>query len=514
MKPFHLNMGYLFEQPNESTYNLLRRCMICNPGAPLTLIESNLRLIDTKSKSTMDRLRQLKLTPDDALIQVKLPMSYQRQCPQCAKGLYHTDIYILPWLTHCPIHHCELTTICPGCNKSWPDKNELSRRDCNTCGLLTFNQIHLQVLPNLKYTSYTDIKKVNYFIKNNSAKKRVVLNSYNIVSTAPYNEPQWWKEVTYMDNLYPSFYVQNYKCVFKDINNELKVIIKSIKKKFSHLSPYEIERYDIKDPDYSNPLVHSELLQTLSSNINTQGRFGKARYGWDYQVMKNIIEWIHLNASENHRIHLEHYHYLDMYALRKLPCLCPYCIALSIWFFYIAWRQYDPFYCRRSMNYEFLFQSGYLGFYPAGEPILTVEKDKFVMDKNFTGWFYRRGLEILFLDILQYMFNLSNRLEKYKKGNRDYYNPKNRPPILDRYCSYDLSNDNFNFYYENEHPLNEFLPPDFQDINKTCDIFHQKLWSRDGPSFDFNITLSSSEFTYKKFNVIHENFREFVKIRY
>lgn len=43
-----------------------------------------------------------------------------RFCPECIKIGYHSPIHLLPFVSHCPIHHQRLRTECPRCSKQIP----------------------------------------------------------------------------------------------------------------------------------------------------------------------------------------------------------------------------------------------------------------------------------------------------------------------------------------------------------------------------------------------------------
>ncbi|MCU7858879.1 MAG: hypothetical protein KZQ86_03400, partial [Candidatus Thiodiazotropha sp. (ex Lucinoma kastoroae)] len=94
-------MGKKLAKPFESQYAVFRRCLTANPGIPLSVIEANLRIVVPDIRSTLKRLSALQSSSTQPSSNYINPDGYKRQCPECAKILYHTDIFALPWLKMC-----------------------------------------------------------------------------------------------------------------------------------------------------------------------------------------------------------------------------------------------------------------------------------------------------------------------------------------------------------------------------------------------------------------------------
>lgn len=58
-----------------------------------------------------------------------------RNCPECARLIYHSFLYQLPWLEYCPIHQCQIVQHCPDCGLPWPKPHECRSRRCATCSV-------------------------------------------------------------------------------------------------------------------------------------------------------------------------------------------------------------------------------------------------------------------------------------------------------------------------------------------------------------------------------------------
>jgi hypothetical protein len=72
-----------------------------------------------------------------------------------------SDLFLLPWIKHCPIHQCELTAVCPECKNPWPNITSINSRSCSCCGRLSLKQIqYVNEIDNTKYRTITEIYKI------------------------------------------------------------------------------------------------------------------------------------------------------------------------------------------------------------------------------------------------------------------------------------------------------------------------------------------------------------------
>lgn len=112
------NKATLLKRPGESKYNHVRRLLIVNQGLK------------------------------DFSLDIEGPERHFyifRQCPECSKELFHSSLFEVPWLKHCPIHHCPLLERCPDCQRPWLGLALKIARKCKTCGtvLLAEDQVNL-----------------------------------------------------------------------------------------------------------------------------------------------------------------------------------------------------------------------------------------------------------------------------------------------------------------------------------------------------------------------------------
>lgn len=60
-----------------------------------------------------------------------------KQCKNCAKLGYHSVYFMLPWLQSCPVHLTPLKEFCETCGHRWPNKSNVSTRNCEGCSART-----------------------------------------------------------------------------------------------------------------------------------------------------------------------------------------------------------------------------------------------------------------------------------------------------------------------------------------------------------------------------------------
>ena len=148
------NAGLTLAYPYESKYSIWRRFLSANQRLK---VEDICQHFDVPFHDSQDRRRAPNILFPQILHTVFTPQgvpSYlqlfeniecdtdfyhiDRHCPDCSACGFHTDLYRLPWLDECPIHHSGFVTKCPECDKEWPTYELVSKRKCRTCGLIKF----------------------------------------------------------------------------------------------------------------------------------------------------------------------------------------------------------------------------------------------------------------------------------------------------------------------------------------------------------------------------------------
>ncbi|MCW9012300.1 MAG: hypothetical protein OQL06_00840 [Gammaproteobacteria bacterium] len=490
MKMFHVNTGQIFAQPYESEYAIIRRCLVANPGIPFTAIGSSLRMMDSKTELIADRLQNLQPSLPRTQPFKGLKFTYRRQCPKCAALLYHTDLYIFEWLTHCPIHHIALTKVCPCCHLPWPDRGAIAKRDCPTCGRLSFKQLCNFVIPGIQSMDYTPIERIYSFIRHQKNTQNIRLDCFN--PRTPFYDyvSPWWRFIKVDSLLFPGGQLPHCKGY---IGAELDAL---------HIK-YRPMQYK-SSPLYACKKSHIDDIRRWQIDTNNLTCI--------YQAMKIIIHWIVRHTPGNHVLHISEYFYLDLqYAINKTN-FCPYCTALSLWFFDVLGPYLDPYFRERRLLHKFLLESGFGEFYRKDEPYLIVDdKNYYVMNKAFSTWFYQRGLIISYMDIQQYIFQLDSEIRRSLSkgtGSSNINYRINRELFTDQFCSFDIVNGRFKFYYANEQPLNDYIPIKIPNLGARCKAYHHRY-----SNFfienkaNVNVELSASNFSVGIFRSLTQEYR-------
>lgn len=468
MKPFRLNLGKRFEKPYESVYTILRRFLVANPGIPLTTIEANLRRIAPEYGLVLSRICALQSTSAPHHEFYGNTNSYLRQCPECAKQLYHTDLFAMPWLTHCPIHHCELVTTCPGCGQPWPDKKALDKRACAYCGRLSFEQLDQAVMHDNDIARYRPVAEIYEFITCETRQDYYLHNK--VLHDAHGTSEHWWRELSVDSPLFPSCQILRKPEFTKARLKALHIDFKPVRHRSTSLIPL-----DIKEEEACWIRKGLLAIEDIPQSHLESG----------FIVMQNILKWVWNDTQHNHRVHLSGYGPVHIRDFLVEPDPCPYCLALSLWFNDLAYQYFVYTFLYSDNHYRayFCWEGGLNKFYEVCEPAISFNySEKYKMNIRFSTWFYRRGLEISFLDILRFCFKLLERLKTYRQSSDRsyyYYSYLNRE-FPDQFCATEIIDDQFHFYYENEHPLDIYATPFIPRLEAKCLEYHRQHIKRYG----------------------------------
>ena len=515
MKPIHINIGSIFARPHESDYAMVRRCLIANPGISYSAINALLRQRNNKRELFVDRIRALQPSSYDVK-RGDFPSgwkTYHRQCPQCAKQLYHTDIYALQWLERCPIHKCQFTKTCSVCHLPWPDMDEIAKRDCPGCGIATlsdYTKSELTEIRNQNYQSIVDIYElINHHHDNNHWMLMGLSNSEGEWWSDCWSD--WWNNTQITDIEFPSFQLHHHPELTQDRLNSLYITTIKLNCKSAKVSEYcgirSVERIDL--PAW-NDEASNDIFKKMPHLLRN-----------DYQVMHHIASWIQHRTPHNHQLHISTYRYLNVGDFVKGPNPCPYCLSVSLWFFHVSSKHYGNNIANRINDYPFCSLNGINNFYDGCEPsIVTNFYDFFetshyytVNDDDFVTWFYRRGLEVAFVDILRFVLDMFGKLQGYRESGL-YFTPSpyDGRSFSDQYCAVEIKNRLLLFYYENEHPLDKYKPAGIPDIKKLCCTYdeHHEKNKRDHNPVRFD-EIKETGLTKRCFKSLHDSFRYYIR---
>jgi hypothetical protein len=370
----------------------------------------------------------------------------------------------------------------------------VGKRACSTCGRISLKLLIERVLPGIQSLDYTPIKMIYDFMQYQGNHQHIRLDCYN--PRAPYYNfvSPWWRLVEMNHVLYPGFQFQRQEQFTKSDLDPLHISYSSLQTRSSSIYPYRLRNFSNASP---------RQYETLHLT-------------WIFQVMKQIVRWIAQHSTKNHTVHISEYYYLDLQLAINKPDICPFCTALSIWLFDVLGPYLDPNYLDRRRRYKFLSESGFNEFYRRDEPFLAVHNDRsYILSKEFSRWFYQRGLLVSFIDIQRAIFSLVDKIRQSRKKHTSqlYIDHRiEREKFTDQYCAYDLVKGRFAFYYVNEQPLDAYTPPVSTDIEAACETYHN-CYSEHYSDSDayFLFKLPSHTLSRETFEDIKKQYRDFME---
>ncbi|MEW8051425.1 MAG: hypothetical protein AB2809_13720 [Candidatus Thiodiazotropha sp.] len=504
MKRFHLNIGSYFERPCESEYSIIRRFYCVNTGISKGLLQTELRQRRPDLKTFNDRVCSLSdYHPSEVTMPAKqVKPKLQRQCPECARELYHANIFELPWVKRCPIHHCEILTTCPECKMPWPDLDTMIHRSCSCCGRIRIR--HLSNAFSNNTSKYSQITRLHELIQRHE-KISVWLDVRRCITSTL--ESWIWHEVDIKSLFYPSFLMASMNSTDQGLISAFNINTYPIKTRISRLHTVHIPD---NDWDSASQIENTQVLRYINDTSIMQIS------SWhlsEYVAMRNIVHWISRNTSHGHIINLSEYREIAVLQVgcKVKPCL--FCMSLSVWFLYLIHKYVshctiDQITRDLSMNHKrnsaFPTRYGLKIFQNNGRVVRWA-------DSEFSLWMYQRSLELLFVEIYQ---NLEKQimLDFEESGG---VNGMDKIGLRDHTGSlYYAHTQNEYLYYRHlrSSPLDN-LRAQKQDIGSNhCAYFHKHLYSSEWNKESFHIQSSQHYFSFKKFRDLLQLFITYSKM--
>ena len=157
-------------------------------------------------------------------------------------------------------------------------------------------------------------------------------------------------------------------------------------------------------------------------------------------------------------------------------------------------------------NYYFIPDVFYPYFRTGNTSIL--EKDSiYAGSRSFASWFYRRGLEVLFISLLRGMIATSLFYHYQIMGDEEAANLQINQSMREgdeRFCYYLTRHKIFEFYYKDEHPLDSFVPVAVPNVLEKCNNYHNSLESN--KLYPRSCIISDGELSYEAFLKMYKGF--------
>lgn len=367
---YKMNEGLLWAKPLESSYGYARRLMAANPGLSLR------------------ELRQA--LPDLPFI--------GSQCPLCADHLFHTAVYRLPSLTHCPIHHCELGSSCPKCHLSWGRPFRSRSPVCDKCGVLPkalwgktqMKRRHLRKLRWLtRWVDRCEMQKTNYTYVS-------LCDIHSRVGTRAVGEHQSFFEPNSRDKYYLAFECQRAGGINQDRLNRMHIMTydRPLKSRTSNLRPWpEIkeehatrrQNRESKEHIHRRELREAEMVSLITL------------------ALRRILRWQRHTTGMEHRLTWSELQNVRPEAIREGEPPCDLCMAFSFWCCLInqKFTEKPAHFDTRAAHELFRFANyRQVPNVPAGVFIEDREFATWRPSVNFERWLFLRALENAFAEFI------------------------------------------------------------------------------------------------------------------
>ena len=328
MTDFQVNSGRFFSRPYESMYSILRRFYCSNAGVPESVLRAMLRKSHDEKKSHLERIYSLCNMQyiNNSYNNFEFKADVFRQCPKCSFELYHSNIFLLPWINRCPIHQCKITSICPECNNPWPKTTSINSRSCPCCGRLNLKQIRY-VNENIdwKYQAIGEIYKIITDHENNS----VCLDITTSITSR--FENYVYRQAGVASSIYPSLLTSAMKDSGHDVLSRCNIELRQVSTRIAAIQKISHR------VGWQNIETGSSLRRLNIHQCNELAIWKSWLYS-EYVAMKKIIVWIQSHTENEHSIHLSEYRTEAVVRTSSIIRPCLYCMSLSVWFLFIAYK--------------------------------------------------------------------------------------------------------------------------------------------------------------------------------
>lgn len=386
MTHWHVNLGLRFAQPYESDYARYRRCLTANPGLSEAHILKQLAIRANNASNRSERLRNLQQhtpmpAPGDRVTQ---PLAYHpiRHCPECARRLYHTELFDHEWIQTCPIHRVPLAAQCPQCHRPWPNLAGLANNDCPVCGRLRLAHWEKVFNQSIRAPTYRTIGILQKLVDRYRTPWVAVFEDqrgYDPNRQGVYRCPES------TSHCFPALaFPRALNQQEVDALTAAGVVRQPCLRQTTTLTPI---RSLYPFPRSCSP----------TDAFNEPDRTPLPR--WEYMAMRHLVHWIHRHRTAKHRLRIYRPIDLGVSHHHRKP-LCPSCAALSVWFYLTALshRRCPPELMERLCPELSLWDRPLLAIWP----VCLFNGTYYSLERRFTRWFYLRGLLICFAELFDW----------------------------------------------------------------------------------------------------------------
>lgn len=375
------NEGWAWAYPLESSYARKRRRFVANPAV-------NQQTLQRYEESTSPPCSSNSL---DSLLAQETESQPIRQCPTCAKKLFHSVVYQLPCLQLCPFHHQPLTLACPDCHKSWACPSSRTRVHCQTC----------------EYVSWDDCAQMSL--------KRSVLRRVQKVD-------RWLANAIHVRRRPPKMWVQDQRLQTSWVSSAESARFLLPTHHHSFFAAFEAAQEGERWRKTLDRLHVRTVKSQLRTNTTTLSRWHGRYTGetWDQLMngtlpamslksrgmmslaVRRILRWQTNWLEDSHRLVWRDFRDLRVLENSDLYCsACPLCLAFSLWCQALTLKHFLPGLCSSPGDHDLCRLTRYISFPVTPEAIYfgIPPRGTFAPTAAFELWFYLRSTDYLFLEL-------------------------------------------------------------------------------------------------------------------
>lgn len=315
MTETHLCHGKFFERPYESLDSVWRRFLTVNPGVTYSRVRRGIM----RNAKYLYAVEHALLGHCQSPGLPRLAREFnepRRQCPKCARSLYHCSLFNLPWLARCPLHDVSLTDTCPDCSRPWPSPSEMGDRGCATCGCPSISDLfeyRRDALPESAFQILGDLDACTTTVEGHGLELAPTACSVHIN----------WHRYRPTDSIYG------------DLLAELHALGPGLAS--------ALRRHDSGLRSFRFCAAPGHHFRHDDKNAGSIRHFLKRRQvlrDWAHTLAINtVVRAIERQTPNGHRLFLADYSLLGLTEFQALPSPCPYCVAFSLWMDHIVHSQ-------------------------------------------------------------------------------------------------------------------------------------------------------------------------------
>lgn len=385
-KVLRLNHGRALAHPLESRYALARRLLVANPA--ISLIDFKPLYLKVKRTEKADRFERF-------LTQDYTQGAWIRQCPSCARKLFHPAIYALPGLKLCPIHHEPFLRTCPDCGNYWERPFSVKSPLCSTCGIPNWEFFGRT---RLKQRDYRELRWLDHWLAERQSTRQKqcypeLIDIHKLLRAKRNTVRPLFSQPFLRHPFYAAFESQKQNGRFNERLAKLNVVTRDqpLQKRKTRLAkweppqawPEDCAEYDEPVPPYLGP--RSTLLTFVGLALRRILRWQR-----DVLGVRHTLNWYDIRLLRPEQV-----------GERSPPCVL--CLAFSMWCQAITLKLLNPRLGGQPTEHELFRFVGYSHYpnTPEGVYVSDAQGRRFRPSRSFERWLFLRSSDCAFMEFVE-----------------------------------------------------------------------------------------------------------------